>query len=510
MDKADSLFELIKSLTKSEKRYFKRFTLIYSSGKQNNYLKLFNEIEKQNVYNESLIRKKYKNEKFVKQLSVTKEYLYNMILKSLNLYNTKKNFHIKIRELISNTELLFLKRLFSQSYKELIKAKDYAYSHEFYLQILEILGDELLVLRELNFPDEMKRLEEIEKEENRVLTEIMNIRMLLSQYRKLSAILHSEGVPVINCNARNKIKNIMSHPVFIQGKSYFSSEANSLFYHSFISSSLAFNDMPGAYKYSRELIMYIEQNPQNMSLRPRNYFSCLFNTCEICIELGKLDESKIFFTKLTDFMNSFIRTSEFNRFTFYINFIILKLRINNLFGGELTNNELDDIHETINRYSNKDKNYLIPYYLNLAISCFINKNYQKSIVYLNYILKNEYNKIRKDILITTRLLLIIVQFELKNYDYLEYIIISTYKYLLKNKEKPEPELLLLKIFKKLGDVHNERELISLLKYIKGELDLLENLISESTMSKYFDFKAWLESKVSEKEFSEIIKSNLKN
>jgi hypothetical protein len=76
MKPSNSLFILIKSLTKSEKRYFKRFCTIYSKERQNNYLLLFNAIAEQKEYDELQIKSKFRNEKFVKQLNVLKVYLY--------------------------------------------------------------------------------------------------------------------------------------------------------------------------------------------------------------------------------------------------------------------------------------------------------------------------------------------------------------------------------------------------------------------------------------------------
>ena len=53
MKSKELLFELIHSLTKSEKRYFKVFT---SSHKEvNNYVKLFNAIHDQKKYNEDAL-----------------------------------------------------------------------------------------------------------------------------------------------------------------------------------------------------------------------------------------------------------------------------------------------------------------------------------------------------------------------------------------------------------------------------------------------------------------------
>ena len=49
MTVSDDLFQLIKSLTKPEKIYFKKFSSIFIEKESSNYLKLFDEIDKQTI-----------------------------------------------------------------------------------------------------------------------------------------------------------------------------------------------------------------------------------------------------------------------------------------------------------------------------------------------------------------------------------------------------------------------------------------------------------------------------
>ena len=60
---SDSLHRLIKSLTKPEKRYFKVFSSRHVIGDQNNYLVLFDAIDRQGEYDEAKLIKKFKNVK---------------------------------------------------------------------------------------------------------------------------------------------------------------------------------------------------------------------------------------------------------------------------------------------------------------------------------------------------------------------------------------------------------------------------------------------------------------
>ncbi|MBS1593417.1 MAG: hypothetical protein JST90_03780 [Bacteroidetes bacterium] len=84
--KSSSLFDLIHSLSKHEKGYFRKFTRIYSSEGEKNYIELFDYIDRMEVYDERVIRSRFKNTTWISHLPVLKKYLFAQILKSLELY----------------------------------------------------------------------------------------------------------------------------------------------------------------------------------------------------------------------------------------------------------------------------------------------------------------------------------------------------------------------------------------------------------------------------------------
>jgi len=104
------LFEHIKLLSPSEKRYFKLCAAAIGGNEQSSYLKLFDAIDKMEVYDEKLLKEQFKNERFIKQLSVLKNYLQQAIIKSL-LHSNGENFPTtKLQLQVATIELLFEKR----------------------------------------------------------------------------------------------------------------------------------------------------------------------------------------------------------------------------------------------------------------------------------------------------------------------------------------------------------------------------------------------------------------
>src|SRR5687768_10109552 len=99
------LFILVKSLSKAEKRHFKVYSSKRVLGTENIYFKLFNEIEKQQTYNEARIRE----QKIFKDLPTLKKRLYKAVLRSLAEFHS--SIGIDVRDMLDQVEILYSKSL---------------------------------------------------------------------------------------------------------------------------------------------------------------------------------------------------------------------------------------------------------------------------------------------------------------------------------------------------------------------------------------------------------------
>jgi len=137
MAKNTDLFDLIQALNRSEKRNFK----LEASKQQGekNYVKLFDAIDRQSEYNEEKLLKKFKNEAFVKQFSSAKNYLYNLVLKSLMSFHNGKSIANRLKNEYARISLLHIKGLHEQCYKLLKKAKQDAYRIEDFRVLVDII-----------------------------------------------------------------------------------------------------------------------------------------------------------------------------------------------------------------------------------------------------------------------------------------------------------------------------------------------------------------------------------
>ena len=133
------LYDLIQSMTMSEKRYFKIFSSKHVIGGKNDYVQLFDILDSMSVYDETDL----KNQPFVKNLSAEKNYLKKLVLKSLVSFNAKLNTKVKVLGMIQNAEVLYHKGLYSQAEKQCRKAIDLADESELFTH--KIVALELLI-----------------------------------------------------------------------------------------------------------------------------------------------------------------------------------------------------------------------------------------------------------------------------------------------------------------------------------------------------------------------------
>jgi len=139
MKRKKDLFRLIKAMSRSEKRYF-TLDAQKSGRKDTKYLELFHTISKMDEYDDALLK-----EKFPKNLSTDKGYLYDAILRSMRDYRSAKSRAARIKEKLLDAKYLYERGLYDLCEESLAEAK----------QIAEELGDHLMLL-EIN--KELRRL----------------------------------------------------------------------------------------------------------------------------------------------------------------------------------------------------------------------------------------------------------------------------------------------------------------------------------------------------------------
>ena len=107
----DSLFQLIHSLQKSEKRNFKLYVQRNSSNNDLKIVQLFDVIDRMPAYDETVLINKTSSIK-KQQLPNLKAHLYRHILSSLRLLESSENIDIQLHEQLDFARNLYNKDLY--------------------------------------------------------------------------------------------------------------------------------------------------------------------------------------------------------------------------------------------------------------------------------------------------------------------------------------------------------------------------------------------------------------
>ncbi|MEM7037652.1 MAG: hypothetical protein AAF570_11785 [Bacteroidota bacterium] len=134
----DHLHALIHALSRTEKRYFKRYALSQVGEENSKYLELFDRVAKQPVYDAEALIRTLALSGGKSTLAARKSYLYRLILKSLRAYNAKTQVTLQLKGLLSDVRTLYNKTLFQQCQKVIGRAKKLAKANEDFAALLEI------------------------------------------------------------------------------------------------------------------------------------------------------------------------------------------------------------------------------------------------------------------------------------------------------------------------------------------------------------------------------------
>ena len=136
----DTLFQLIHSLEKSEKRNFKLYIKRSSGNEDLKIIHLFDAIDKLDEYDEKILLKKLST--ITKpQLANLKTHLYKQLLASLRLLKSSDSIDLQLHEQLDYARILYNKGLYLQSLKILDKVKELAISYNqdsFLLQVISL------------------------------------------------------------------------------------------------------------------------------------------------------------------------------------------------------------------------------------------------------------------------------------------------------------------------------------------------------------------------------------
>ncbi len=508
--KTDDLIQLIRSLTRAEKRHFRLFVRRNQASDDILFLKLFDFLDKHKEYDEALILRKLPDIK-KRQLSNLKAHLYKQLLVSLRLVNANHNEDIQLREMIDYARVLYNKGLYRQSLDILDKAKQKAYAGLFYALALEIVEFEKHIEGQYITRSIEGRADELAAEALRLQETIDRINLfsnlslqLYGLYLKMGYARNQNDHELVRRFFQEHLPDIDFQQLDFFGKAYYC-QAHVWYYY--ITQEFAM-----CYRYAQKWLELFREEPELIRLYApmylkgiHNLLNALFNTLqyqkfiEVLEELGRFPEVY----DITQVKNI---EGLFYLFKYIHN--IKKHFMEGTFSEGL--NLIPGLVRIIEEDTyNWDDHRILVFYYRIACLYFGSGDNESAIDYLNLIINQKNPDYREDIQCFARILNLIAHFELGNSQLVEYQVKSVYRFLSKMEDLHAVQREIFRFLRKTPRMQEE-ELKSEFISLRNKLVEHEDDPFERRPFLYLDIISWLESKIEEKPVQEIIRRKFEN
>ncbi|MBN8702022.1 MAG: hypothetical protein J0M08_03095 [Bacteroidetes bacterium] len=480
MKESKELFDLIKKLSKNEKIYFKRFSMGIA-GKENKYLMLFDEIEKQKIYNEDVVKENLNKTEYTQALHVVKKYLYNRILEALKIYDKSQHPTIEVINTRNEAEILIRKGLVFQATKKLLEAKEIALSGDLISECMQI--NTRLIDLSVFFQSKLYDKKELAKENYRLSVESKHISYFSLLYEDLLKIHRLKNNKLLSAVEKDKItiEKINKYTPLFNITRIEQLKCLTAFY--------IISDIPEkAYECQLQLIELFEKNPTLKENKIQEYVRALHNLSNTERLTNRHKEFDAITQKLEDLFNSDSPYSDHIKSIVYPSLIVNKLNshINNKQKNELlkTVEFAEETYETYQNYVAYNRQFFIKF--NLIKSYIYLNKFNNALLWLNTI--DDTKKSDFDIIsnYSYNLLKLICLYETGKFDLLALDV---------DKAK--------RVFKKLNQYDEfEKNIISIFKYILKTYDLTSDEVVPYTekilanpkinlLKEVIDIRAWI-------------------
>lgn len=500
----DALFQLIKSLEKSEKRNFKLYAKRNSSGEDLKITRLFDAMDKMETYDEEQLLRKNKSIK-KQQLSNMKAHLYRQILSSLRLLKDENNIDLQLHEQMGYARILYNKGLYLQSLKVLDKMKELARSHNQITYLQQVLFFEkkieaLYITRSMQ--DRADQLTQEADEVNARLT-------LISRLSNLSLELYSWYIRHGHARSEQDTKSIEDffRKNFPEGADQAKGFYERLYlYQSYCWYAFIRQDFLQYYRNTQKWVDIFTEQPQMIAVETSHYIKGLHNLLSAQFDLQNYKKFMEVLGQFEDFAGSDIAEhNDNNRIQCFVYLNTARLNRHFMEGRFTDGLELVPVIEKgLKDYElYLDRHRVLVFYYKMASLFFGSGEHESAIDYLNKIINWKVD-LRTDLQCYSRLLHLIAHYELGNFDLLEYLIKSVYRFMANMESLNMVEEEIFAFLRRSFKTPPSK--------LRSEFEKLLDKLKQQEANRfatraffYLDIVSWLESKVNNVPVQDVIR-----
>lgn len=503
MAKADMLSRLINTLTKAEKRYFRLYTALQQGNKD--YVNLFDMMERLSFKSTAELKQAFQQQYAGSSYEVCSKYLYKVLLDCLLHLRMQRHSTATLTAGILKCDILFERSLHEDALKQLHKVQTIASANEKQLLQLWAQQQEMQLLQQMNFPGITEEdLSQKQSDIQETMVAMQQIRQQTSLYETLRHRLLYRGSSrtARQQEAVDTLSAGMPPPVHNSATSL---KVHLLFqahYH------LVTSDYPAALQVFHKLHQLLDTHPALFEDTPADHL--------LIIE-GILDSLRA--GKLYEELFSFIdKVKRLNGDSVYFSIMQQRLLFIYEAGAYIDSGNFSFALNLLQQYAPViKKNILLmdiskqaEIYLYMALIYLGNEDINNAHNSLEQVLQsNLYSTL--PIYRTCRLVHLLIQYELGNYEYIRYETRAFRRHLQPDTKRSY--LLERTVIKFLGNgeiptVTSYRT--ALWKKINASFEKIKADKYERQQLKLFDFSAWIEAKLKRKSLSAVLQEKHKN
>lgn len=495
--KANSLIFLVHSMSKSEKRIFR------SGRKASDYVLLFDLICKEGIVSSQELKQHYEKQLGATSFNVAVAYLYETLLDVLQALRKDQDSDYRLFNKLIRARILFEKGLYDETLELLDKVKQEAEQYENLLVLLFASRMELEYLLFLNMPDITEA--ELVKKQARISETLKKSRIIYEHSALYELLMHRS---IYLGNARSRAEKEYMNDLVLAEMSLSASSRDSLeackLHRMFQSRYLMMiGDSKSAFRSFRELNDLFEHNPQFWSNPPFYYVSVLQGILDNLRSTHNYDKMPYFIERLRKIENDSVRFKIHVATIVFLYELFIRLDTGDF---EAAKRHLD-LHQNSILLKREQTDLFLRAELSLctALTYIGLGDWKRARRALNYEIIDDKTIYLFSVYRIIRLVSLIIFHELHETEFLYAKIRLMKRQVLKIRKMYRIELLLLDF------LSNDKWLLArgekrrrMEEKLKTELAAIRNDVFESQLLRYFDFTAWIESKIDKVPLAKIL------
>ncbi|MCC3157412.1 hypothetical protein LJ737_09180 [Hymenobacter sp. 15J16-1T3B] len=490
----DPVFQLVKSLTRTEKRHFRLFSGHQGAAEELKFLQLFDALDALPAYDEERILQQVPAIRKV-QLANLKANLYRQLLSSLRQYHAGQNVDIQLHEQLDYARVLYNKGFYQQALRMLDKTKQQAQQLQLPHVALMALDFEKHIEGQYITRSLRGRAEDLSAEALATVQQVAQLHRLSNVALRMYGLYLRVGHARSQADARQISLRFHAALVGIDVRQAGFFE-RLYYYQAHVWFYTITQDFRACYRYAQKWVDLFEQAPEMQTQQPMLYIKGLHNLLAALYNLLYYSKFAATLTKLEQFATTLTRPTPNLElllfqyiYTHKINAVFLEGRFT---AGLQLMPEL--LEKLVLFQPQLDLHRRLVFYYKIASLYFGSGHFHKAIEYLNRIIQYKDVTLREDIQCFARILNLIAHYEAGEDEMLDYQIRSVYRFLGKMNEQQQMQIEIFRFLRTVGRL-TPGQLKDAFRTLKDQLLAISANPYERRPFLYLDIISWLESKI---------------